>query len=116
MARESITDLVYQFLRSLVHASFRDGAISGLREAFELPSTEEADAEEDLTPERRGHGAIEFRAAGHVVELRRRPLPGQVPPRRPPQAISGPAAQEKRGRGRPRKEPPQMPPGAGGSS
>ena len=47
MARESITDLIYQYLRSLVHAGFRDGAISGLREAFSLP--EERDEPPALT-------------------------------------------------------------------
>jgi hypothetical protein len=116
MPGESITDLVYQFLRSLVHASFRDGAISGLREAFELPSTEDSDSEVDLPPERNSPGSIEFRAAGHVVEFHRRALPGQVPARRPQQAIPGPAVQGKRGRGRPRKKPPQTPPGPGGTS
>lgn len=92
MARESITDLIYQYLRSLAHAGFRDGAISGLREAFSLP--EEGDEPPALT-------------GGRVSVSAHSPAPGTqraLDDRRPPAGLPAPDGQTKRGRGRPRKD------------
>lgn len=107
MARDSITDLVYQFLRSLVHASFRDGAISGLRDAFGLPPSDgEIDANNgDGAPA--GRSSIDIRFAGRIAAGENKSLPSgeQAPPRKPAKSISGPDAPLKRKRGRPRKNP-----------
>ena len=93
MARESITDLIYQYLRALVHAGFRDGAISGLREAFSLPE------ERDEPPARHGGPRLRLRAHPGSWDTT---SPQRTNDRR--QASPAPDGQEKRGRGRPRKD------------
>src|SRR4051812_16075104 len=100
MARESITDLIYQYLRSLVHAGFRDGAISGLREAFSLPE------DGDEPPATAGR---------HISVSAQTPAPGSqraLNDRRPPAGLPAPDGQTKRGRGRPRKDEKKDPSGS----
>jgi hypothetical protein len=100
MARESITDLIYQYLRSLAHAGFRDGAISGLREAFSLPEE--------------GDGPTEI-AGGRVSVSGISPVPGTaraLHDKRQPAGLPAPEGQAKRGRGRPRKDEKKEPSGS----
>lgn len=105
MARESITDLVYQFLRSLVHASFRDGAISGLRDAFGLPPPDGESDANDGDGASVGQTAIEIRFAGRVAAQNLGSLGADRNPssKESRKSLTGPDAAPKRKRGRPRK-------------
>lgn len=110
MARETITDLLYQYIRAVVHSGFRDGMVSGVRDAMGLPPPgDEVESDEDgknpgRAPERNGD-----------ISRTPRPLPGATLrqlPNHPPKEGRANGQGEKRGRGRPRKYPPQPGPPA----
>lgn len=107
MARETITDLLYQYIRAVVHSGFRDGMLSGARDAMGLPAPEEIDQEQVAEkPNRVGE-----RAGNNSHAPRTLPgAPLRQLPNHPPKE-SGHVHGEKRGRGRPRKYPPKNPAG-----
>jgi hypothetical protein len=111
MARETITDLLYQYIRAVVHSGFRDGLVSGVRDAMGLDAAaEEIDhgqVQGEENPSRAGE------RAGNISQSPR-PLPGvslRQLPNHPPQQDGRCTDGEKRGRGRPRKYPPPRPAG-----
>lgn len=107
MARETITDLLYQYIRTVVHSGFRDGMLGGVREAIGLAPPEEESASERTPPTEIRNGD----RAGNSTEATRT-LPG-ISLRQLPNRVPGTASQpsgdgasgERRGRGRPRKYP-----------
>lgn len=108
MARETITDLLYQYIRAVVHSGFRDGMLSGARDAMGLPAPEEID--QDQVAEKPNRAGERTGNNSHAP----RTLPGaplRQLPNHPPQGGGGHVQGEKRGRGRPRKYPPQSPAG-----
>lgn len=108
MARETITDLLYQYIRTVVHSGFRDGMLGGVREAIGLAPPEEesaatrAPAEEIRNGGRAGHSPAATRT---LPGISLRQLPNRVPGATAQQSGEA-AAAERRGRGRPRKYPP----------
>lgn len=107
MARETITDLLYQYIRAVVHSGFRDGMVAGVRDAMGLEPPEEA-----VAPEENGKNPSRAPARSGDFSREPRTLPGptlrQLP--NPPRKEDGEnASGEKRGRGRPRRYPPPPP-------
>jgi hypothetical protein len=118
MAKETVTDLLYQYIRAVVTAGFRDGMVSGAREAMGLPALGGLPAPEmqpEPGDERDDDGAPrtsppKIRAASLPAK---NPSARQLPPapvKKPPAlggpgALTGPAPEIRRGRGRPRKHP-----------
>ncbi len=108
MARETITDLLYQYIRAVVHYGFRDGMVAGARDAMGLPPQGD-EIEPDVDGKNPGRGSERAGDISHSP----RTLPGLTVrqlPNLPPKdgSVGGPG--EKRGRGRPRKYPPSSAP------
>jgi hypothetical protein len=117
MAKETVTDLLYQYIRAVVTAGFRDGMVSGAREAMGLPALGGLPAPE-IQPEAEDERDDEGASKKSPPKIWAAPLPAKNPtakslppaPGKKPPALGGPAPELKRGRGRPRKHP--LPPPA----
>ncbi len=107
MARETITDLLYQYIRAVVHSGFRDGMVAGVRDAMGLEPPEEA-IESDESGKNPKHASGSSGDFSHTARTLPGPTLRQLP-NHPPKESGENAPGEKRGRGRPRKYPPPGP-------